>query len=405
MHIYPAFLVTLGTFTATCFAIPLERRDIFTIIQTAIPVLRNGPASFVKALGKYGTHIPPDLRSAVAGGSGTVTATPEANDVEYLCPVSIGGQILNLDFDTGSSDLQIVLFYQKRNSFRIFSPTTQSQGNSVYNPSQSSTFRRLNGYTWKIQYGDGSYASGDVGTDMVSIGGASVAGQAVELATTVSDQFSSPQSINSDGLLGLRFSNINTVRPVKQKTFFDNVKPSLAAQVFTADLKRGTPGSYDFGFIDSRKYTGAIAYTPVDSSQGFWQFTSSGYAIGTGSIRSLTIKGIANTGTTLLLTEDSIVQAYYGQVSGAYYDSNQGGYVAPCRSAFPSFSFLVGGTKITIAGVLINFAPIDSVNRSCFGGIQSNNGLGLTIFGDILFKSKFVIFDGAVPRLGFANKS
>ena len=27
------------------------------------------------------------------------------SDSEYLCPVTIGGQTLNLDFDTGSSDL------------------------------------------------------------------------------------------------------------------------------------------------------------------------------------------------------------------------------------------------------------------------------------------------------------
>lgn len=26
-------------------------------------------------------------------------------DSEYLCPVTVGGQTLNLDFDTGSSDL------------------------------------------------------------------------------------------------------------------------------------------------------------------------------------------------------------------------------------------------------------------------------------------------------------
>jgi len=36
---------------------------------------------------------------------GTVAATPENGDVEYDAPVTIGGQTLNLDFDTGSSDL------------------------------------------------------------------------------------------------------------------------------------------------------------------------------------------------------------------------------------------------------------------------------------------------------------
>jgi hypothetical protein len=37
--------------------------------------------------------------------SGTVMATPEQNAALFLSPVDIGGQTLNLDFDSGSSDL------------------------------------------------------------------------------------------------------------------------------------------------------------------------------------------------------------------------------------------------------------------------------------------------------------
>lgn len=47
--------------------------------------------------------------SASAGGgggdNGEVNAHPEENESEYLSPVSIGGQKLNLNFDTGSADL------------------------------------------------------------------------------------------------------------------------------------------------------------------------------------------------------------------------------------------------------------------------------------------------------------
>lgn len=38
-------------------------------------------------------------------GSGTVAANPEDNAALFLSPVDIGGQTLNLDFDSGSSDL------------------------------------------------------------------------------------------------------------------------------------------------------------------------------------------------------------------------------------------------------------------------------------------------------------
>ena len=36
---------------------------------------------------------------------GNVTATGSQNDAEYLSPVSVGGQTLVMDFDTGSSDM------------------------------------------------------------------------------------------------------------------------------------------------------------------------------------------------------------------------------------------------------------------------------------------------------------
>ena len=50
----------------------------------------------------------PAATSAAAGsdnGDGEVAANPETNESEYLSPVSIGGQTLMLDFDTGSADL------------------------------------------------------------------------------------------------------------------------------------------------------------------------------------------------------------------------------------------------------------------------------------------------------------
>lgn len=45
--------------------------------------------------------------AAATGGNqtGTVAANPEHNAALFLSPVDVGGQILNLDFDSGSSDL------------------------------------------------------------------------------------------------------------------------------------------------------------------------------------------------------------------------------------------------------------------------------------------------------------
>lgn len=103
----------------------------------------------------------------------------------------------------------------------------------------------MSGQSWSLRYGDGSQAGGVVYADTVKIGSATATSQAVEAATSVSSQFLADTS--NDGLLGLAFSSINTVRPNAQSTFFDTVKSSLAQPLFTVDLKKGEAGSFDFG--------------------------------------------------------------------------------------------------------------------------------------------------------------
>lgn len=92
--------------------------------------------------------------------------------------------------------------------FSSFLSATDTTGHEIYDPSRSTTAVQKQGYTWSIRYGDGSGASGDVYTDTVNVGGTSVAGQAVEVATKISAQFR--RDVDSDGLLGLGFSSINT---------------------------------------------------------------------------------------------------------------------------------------------------------------------------------------------------
>lgn len=142
----------------------------------------------------------------------------------------------------------------------------------------------------------------------------------------------------------------------------------------------------------------------MDNSQGFWTFTSSGYGVGTNNFTSTEIVGIADTGTTLLLLPSNIVKAYYSGVSGAKYDNTQGGYVFPCSTKLPTFTFGVGEARIAIPGSYTNFAPIDSTGATCFGGIQDDTGIGFSIFGDVALKAAFVVFDAGETQLGWASK-
>jgi len=352
-------------------------------------IIKSGPAAMAAPFIKYGKTMPAEVALAAATADGTVVATPTEYDSEYLCPVVIGGETLQLDFDTGSSDLWV---------FSSEQPKSQTTGHVIYTP--SATSKLLSGQTWDISYGDGSSASGNVYSDNVSVGKATVTAQAVEAAKTVSAEFVSDAS---DGLLGLAFDSINTVTPTQQKTFFFNaIAQGLPSPVFTANLKKGTPGNYNFGYIDSSEYTGSITYVPVKTTNGFWEFTGNGYAIGSGSFVSSSIDAIADTGTTLLYLPAAAVKAYYAKVSGASNSAAAGGYIFPCSATLPSITLGIGSYKAVVPGSYINYAPYSG--SSCFGGIQSNTGIGFSIYGDIFLKSQFVVFNGNVPELGFAAK-
>ena len=231
----------------------------------------------------------------------------------------------------------------------------------MYSPSKSTTARLDSGESWSISYGDGSSASGNVYLDTVKVGATTVTNQGVELAQTVSAQFQ--QDTANDGLLGLAFNSINTATPTKLKTFFSNAIPSLAAPLFTANLKKGAPGSYNFGYIDTTEYTGSITYVPVKTTNGFWEFTGNGYAIGSGAFTSTSIDAIADTGTTLLYLPSAAVSAYYSKVSGARYVSSQGGYTFPCGATLPSITLGIGSYRAVVPGSYINYAPATSTSE------------------------------------------
>lgn len=248
--------------------------------------------AMAKAVNKYNASMPAHLDAIVKSyrgtstvrsgatkrGEGSATTTPEAYDEAYITNIKVGtpAQTLPMDFDTGSSDLWV---------FSSETSSSEVNGQKTYDISSSSTASKMTGASWKISYGDGSSSSGNVYTDVVSIGNISVTGQAVESATSVSTSFTSDSS--SSGLVGLAMSTLNTVSPTAQKTFFDNAKSQLSAALFTADLKHDTAGTYTFGALDSSSYTGTIFYADLFNSSaslsGYWTFQSSGYAVGNGT--------------------------------------------------------------------------------------------------------------------------
>ena len=306
----------------------------------------SGPLSLLNTYIKYGVEPLGHVKRAALTGQGSVTATPTEYDSEFLSPVEItaasGGTTYVILLDTGSSE------------FTLYAP----------------------------KYG----SPNAVVTKTVDIGGAVVTNQAIKL--------SSDSSGNSDEV-GLSYQG---------NTFYVNaVEQGLPKAVYTVNFKNGKPGNINFGYIDASEYTGTITYATVNTANGFWEFTSNGYAIGAAKFVSLSIDAVVDTGTSLLLLPNSIIKAYYAQVSGSENSAEEGGYIFPCAATLPSLTLGIGTYRAVVPGDYLNYAPVNSTY--CFGGAQSNTGIGFSIFGISFITSQFVVFQGTTnPTIGFATK-
>ena len=275
------------------------------------------------------------------------------------------------------------------------------RGQTLYKPKESKSSKLQKGESWSIRYGDGASASGIVYKDRVSLGETFFDKQAVQSAVDVSSSIALDSF--SSGIIGMAFSQANTVRPTKQKTYFENIKDQLAEPLFTVNLKKGEPGNYNFGYIDDSEYVDEIVYTPVEENTPFWKVNLSGYQVGSeGLFKWFPWKAIIDTGTTLLLLPETIVDDYYGQIPGSRYDPFIGMMVVPCSTPLPDFTFGVGAYRGNLPGEFINYGK--SKDDECYGGIQSSDGIGMAIIGDVLLKSQFVVFNLETKRVGFANK-
>ncbi|KAK4696137.1 hypothetical protein P7C71_g1735, partial [Lecanoromycetidae sp. Uapishka_2] len=391
---------------ASASAAPASRDIAYSKVhrQAILSTPKNGVIALAQTYEKYGVQKPDGLtaaataeRLAIPGpavvnekvataygkNTGETVATEVNDNIEFVVPVTVGGQTLNLNVDTGSSDLWV---------FNSALPAEDKQSNrSIYNSYGSKTFENMPGSTFGANYGDQSQTYGTVGTDVVVVGGLTVQKQAIGLPTAVSDSFQSDTW--SDGVLGLGFESGSDIRPDKQPSFFENIMGTLQAPLFTANLKKGTAGNYQFGYIDSTAYSGELHYTPVNNTNGYWGFeTIPGHS-----------PAIADTGTSILYLDVDIVQNYWKQVPS--HTSYPQGIIFPCTENLPDFSIQLGASyTATISGDLINYAPVTDPGYQgyCFGGIQANTGQGMNIFGDILFESQFVVFDYGNMRIGFA---
>lgn len=69
--------------------------------------------------------------------------------------------------------------------------------------------------------------------------------------------------------------------------------PTLVEPLFTAILKRGEEGSYEFGNVDESRFQAPLNFVTIDPSDGWWQFDSPGVTIGGQTVETPGMPSIA----------------------------------------------------------------------------------------------------------------
>lgn len=172
--------------------------------------------------------------------------------------------------------------------------------------------------------------------DILSIGGISTF-QAIESAVNYTDEFG---AIGTSGIVGVALSSNNTVKPVKQNTFFANIVDGLALPVMTANLYLEAESSFNFVYINESLIDERITWARVntsDSQAGWWSIPVDGYSIGSGEFVEDSFLTILDTGTFGILLPSSIVSTYYAQVEGSFLSLFWKHISFPAMQPFPTW--------------------------------------------------------------------
>ncbi|KAI1418629.1 acid protease [Hypoxylon sp. FL1857] len=322
-----------------------------------------------------------------------VTAEDQQNDSMYICEIGIGEPVQKLlvDFDTGSADTWV----------RTKDDKSAHEGHNVFSPKKSTTFKKLSGKN-----------------DTLVVGGLSIKNQTIECATKLSREFSQG---TSDGLLGLAWGKINTVTdageadpqatPVENMIKQDDIpkESELFTSAFYSSRDKDAESFYTFGYIDQdllKKSGQAIHWAEVDNSQGFWSVSSESCSINGESIDLSGNTAIADTGTTLALLSDKVVEKVYEKIPGATYDFLNQGYIFPITvkvDDIPEIKVAVGDVEYVIQKEDLAFALTDD-KKYWYGGIQSRGMMPFDILGDTFLKSVYAVWDQGNRRLGLVPK-
>ena len=136
-----------------------------------------------------------------ANGSSSVLTSLFLGE-EYATPITIGTQTFEVIVDTGSSDTWVVETGFECIDLDTSKKTTEAACDFGPYYTTDSTFVKTANENFNIEYGDGEYLTGIIGTETVTLAGIEVTGQTIALVTVAAWEGDGTTS----GLTGLAYT-------------------------------------------------------------------------------------------------------------------------------------------------------------------------------------------------------
>ena len=341
--------------------------------------------------------------------AGTVEETLDNEETLYFANVTMGtpGQSLRLHIDTGSSDL----WTNAASSSLCQENSNECGASGTYDSSSSSTYRFLNS-DFNISYVDGSGASGDYATDVLSIGGQTLSAFQFGIGL---------ESTSPQGVLGIGYaSNEIQVNRLNQQPYPNlpkamveaNLIQSNAYSLWLNDLD-ANEGQILFGGVDTAKYTGSLETVPVIQEYGsYYEFiialtdlSLDGTSYSGSS--SLPAPVLLDSGSSLIYLPNDLATSVFNSVN-AVYDSNAGTAFVPCalagNSSSLSFSFSGATINVPYNELVLNDGTqsFSDGTPACIFGVAPAQG-STPVLGDTFLRSAYVVYDLANNEISLAQ--
>ena len=341
---------------------------------------------------------------------GTVESTLSNQETLYFADMAIGTppQPLRLHLDTGSSDLWV----NSAGSRLCESATKPCNFAGTYAANSSSTYEYVNS-VFNISYVDGSGASGDYVSDVLSLGSTSVDRMQFGVGYT---------STSAQGILGLGYelnevqvnrAGLKPYRNLPTKLVEQGAISSPTYSLWLNDVA-ATTGNILFGGVDTEKFQPPLYTLPIQQNGGtFAEFlvtlTSVHYTGGAGQSAqamgdNMALAVLLDSGSSLTYLPDDMVQRIY-QAVGAQFDSNEGAAYVPCsladdRTRMLNFSFSSPATiSVPMSEMVLQLVTASgrrptfrSGGSACLFGL-AGSGRGTNVLGDTFLRSAYVVYD------------